>query len=227
MPKYPDCGSIKMEKDLCCTRCKAKVKRNYDNEPHCMRKTSRKRKFIDYGETSKTYQNPDDEELFNIADSVCITDGRKFHLFTKIKEYLKTRDSKGFYVTKDLWFEVYYFNFIQENEYVKTTHVMTFVQDPDYSSPDKIFYESSSRHSHEKLLADSRFQKLIERTGLEFSGCIGGYMLYLKFPGHDVKMTPIIETFACFNVNGECRQHLLDLDSMQLCEEYYGYDIYE
>ena len=163
MPTCPDCGSIIMEGDPYCPHCGAHLKWEYGDEGGYNANNRNIYKiaydkpdlFLDYGKVSETYFRPDDEKLEYITDSVCITSSQKRELKVKIKEYLKAKDYKGFYIKKDYEFEVYYFNFIQENKYVKTTHVMTFIQDPDYFSPYKAFYESYSKHNHERLLADS------------------------------------------------------------------------
>ena len=226
MATCPDCGSVIMEGDPYCEHCGAHLIWDYDDEEddYENRRTS-KPHFLDYGKVSETYYRPDDETLERIAGSVCLTSSQKMELKAKIRQYMKAADYQGFYIRKEYGFEVYYFNFIQENEYVKTTHVMTFIQDPDYSSPYKIFYESHSEHNHEKLLENPRFKRMIESTCLEFSGCGGGYRPYLKEIYTDVTLTGKIDIQVYFNVNDKRRQYQLDLDNMRLSSEYNEYEI--
>ena len=136
--------------------------------------------FLDYGEVSETYFKADEETLDYIADHVCATSPQKLQLKAKIRHYMKARDFNGFYIRKESGFEVYYFHFIQENEYVKSTHVMIFIRDSNYFSPYHAFHDFYSRHSHDKLLANPRFKRLIESVGHEFHGCWGGYEPILK-----------------------------------------------
>ena len=212
-----------MEGDPYCQHCGAHLKWDYDDEEHIQNENvlkstySKPDHFLDYGEISETYHN--DEKLDYIADSVCITSSQKMLLKAKIREYLKATDCRGFYIKKDYEFEVYYFHFIQENQYVKTTHVMTFLQDPDYFTPYNPFYEIYSLHSHERLFLNPRFKRLVENTGLEFSGCGGGYRLHLR-KNYDTEMTDDIKVRVYFNVNGKRRAYNLDLDSMQLSSDY-------
>ena len=140
---------------------------------------------------------------------------------------MKSTDFNGFYIQKDYGFEVYYFHFIQENEYVKTTHVMTYVQDLDYYNPYRTFYESYSEHSHEKLLANPSFKSLVETVGLEFSGCGGGYECYLKQSYLDVTLTDKIRIRVYFTEKNKRRVYYLDLACMQLNPDYNEYDIEE
>ena len=227
MPTCPDCGSIVMEGDPYCENCGALLEWDDDDEDEYDSQITYRKPayFLDYGQTSETYLNPDDEKLLDITGPVCANAGQHLHLYTKIKEYMKAPDFNGFYIQKHYEFEIYYFHFIQENEYVKTTHVMTFVQDENYSSPERIFYEEYSKHNHDKLLENPRFKKLIESTGFEFSGCGGGYEACLTNPVGDVELTGEINMRVYFYVNNKQRQYKLDLDNMRLSTEYNEYDL--
>lgn len=132
---------------------------------------------------------------------------------------MKAPDFAGFYIQKDYEFEVYYFHFIQKNSYVTTEHVMTYLPNPDYYLPDRAFYESYSRHTHEGLVEDRCFKKLIESTGLEFDRCFGGYKTRLD-SGCDVTLTGEVEITVYFKDNGERRPYKLDLDEMKISDKY-------
>ena len=247
MPMCPNCGSIVMEGDPYCSHCGAHFKWSHfdDGDDACdygassgfaygeaVRHDFRNSgtdyggfsPLLDFGEVSETYPEADEEKLEYIASRICADSSQKLQLKAQIREYQKAKDFKGFYIRKDCEFEVYYFHFIQENEYVKTTHVMIYRQDFDYytPSPYKTFYDSYSQHAHDGLLANPRFRKMIESTGLEFYGCGGGYEVDFESVG-DVKLTGEISIRVYFNVNDKRRQYELDLGSMQLSEDYNEY----
>ena len=176
--------------------------------------------FLDFGEVSKTYIEAGEEELEYIAGMICADSSQKLQLKAQIREYQKAKDFNGFYIKKDYGFEVYYFHFIQENEYVKTTHVMTYRQD-EFSTynPYETFYDSYSEHNHDRLIANPRFKRLVEGVGLEFDGCGGGYETNLESVG-DVELTGDISIRVYFKADGKKRVYDLDLDEMKLCFAY-------
>ena len=203
MHTCPNCGSLVSEGNSYCSHCQAHLQWDFDDEEEYFPEDLPiliPNPFLDYCETSKNYHSLDDENLDFIAESICINDSQKMLLKSRISKFMKAPDFNGFFVRKDCEFEVYYFHFIQENEFVKTTHVMTFLRDENYCSQYKIFYESSSRHDHEKLTSNPEFKRMIGKTGLEFSGCTGGYTLYLKEIYLDVEMTDDIDIYVYFNV---------------------------
>ena len=247
MPTCPNCGSIVMEGDPYCSHCGAHFKLSYFdegddtpnynaasefayNESVCHGSHTSGtghggfRPFLDFGEVSETYFEADEETLEYIASRICADSSQKLQLKAQIRQYQKVKDFKGFYIKKDWGFEVYYFHFIQENEYVKTTHVMTYRQDEfsDYD-PYKTFYESYSEHNHEKLIANPNFKKLIESTGFEFEGCEGGYETHLESV-YDVTLTGEIRIRVSFKVGNKIRVYNLNLKEMRLCPDYYEYD---
>lgn len=246
MPTCPDCGSIVMEGDPYCSHCGAHLLWNLDDESdyeeektdveyHDLqyfhddeyvfeRDYDKPKSFLDYGETSQTYYSLNENKLDEIVGLICINKSQERLLKSRIKKFMKAPDFNGFYIRKDFGFEVFYFHFIQENEFVKTTHVMTFIQDEDYFSPYKAFYESYSRHDHDKLTSNPEFQRMIESTGLEFSGCGGGYTLYLEQTYLEVEMTDDIDIHVFFNLGNKHRMYDLDLDNMCLSSQYNEYD---
>ena len=180
--------------------------------------------FLDYGEVSETYFKADEETLDYIADHVCATSPQKLQLKAKIRHYMKARDFNGFYIRKESGFEVYYFHFIQENEYVKSTHVMIFIRDSNYFSPYHAFHDFYSRHSHDGLFKNPRFKSLIESVGHEFDGCQGGYETHLANSFSDITLTGRIRVKVYFNAGRNRRVYELDLDEMGLSSDYDEYD---
>lgn len=236
MNTCPNCGSIVMEGDPYCPHCGVHLKWDSDDEFEFGRNGGSISEinydgdalFLGYGETSQTFHDSDEATLEYIAEGVCETHPQKMQLKAKLREYVAAEDFNGFYIKKDYGFDVYYFNFIQENEFVRTTHKMTYFPDEYHISPERAFYETYSEHNHDKLLANPRFKDLIKGVGLEFTGCGGGYMLYLKHTYLDVELTGEIEIDVYFKVNNKKkRQYELDLESMQLSDEYDEYDIEE
>lgn len=127
-------------------------------------------------------------------------------------KYQKAADFNGFHIRKDSSFDVFYFHFIQENEYVKTTHVMTYIRDPDYYLLYRTFYEEYSEHNYDKLIANPRFKKLIKNMGLELDGCSGGYETYLKESSVDVTFTDKISIKGHLKVENNICIYNLDLN---------------
>ena len=236
MKTCPNCGSIVLEGDPYCQHCGAHFKWSYIEEEDEEYKTSsqfpyepdyiKHDPFLDLGEVSETYVNASEETLEYIASMICANSTQKLQLKAQIREYQKAVDFKGFFIQKDYGFDVYYFHFIQENEYVKTTHVMTYRQD-EYAvyNPYQTFYDSYSEHNHDKLITNPRFKKLIESTGLEFDGCGGGYESHLENFGEDVTLTGEINLRVRFKVGGKIRVYDLNLEEMALSEDYSEYDI--
>lgn len=228
-----------MEGDVYCSHCGAHFKRSKNDDDVAASDAFLRRYvsynshtsdaeeefFLDYGEVSETYIGVGERKLEHIAEGVCATESQKIQLKAQIRQYQKVKDFTGFYIKKDYEFEVYYFHFIQENEYVKTTHVMTYIRAHDCYRPYRTFYEEYSRHSHDKLLADPRFKKLVEGTALEFDGCAGGYKARQKEICADVTLTGEIEIRVHFRVDGKIRVYYLDLDEMKLYPDYYEYDV--
>ena len=248
MPTCPNCGSIVMEGDPYCSHCGAHFKWNHAGEVEDASQETRASQslydvaeeshdddfvpgsydepddFLDYGEVSETYFEASEETLEYIADHVCATSPQKLQLKAKIRQYMKARDFNGFYIRKESGFEVYYFHFIQENEYVKSTHVMIFIQDPNYYSPYHAFHDFYSLHSHDGLLRNPRFKRLIESVGHEFDGCQGGYETHLANSFSDITLTGEIKVKVYFNVGRNRRVYKLNLDEMELSSDYDEYD---
>ena len=248
MPTCPNCGSIVMKGDPYCSHCGAhfqwedsddeyenRLENDYGEPDYSYvpetaysdldnsHTTESDEDFLDFGEVSKTYVDAGENELEYIVERICATPSQKLQLKAIIRQYQNAPDFSGFHIQKDWEFEVYYFHFIQENEYVKTTHVMTYRQD-EFSSynPYKTFYESYSKHNHDGLIANPRFKRLVEGVGLEFVGCGGGYKVQLESVG-DVELTSEIGIRVYFKADGKKRVYDLDLDEMKL-SFMYEYD---
>uniref|UniRef100_UPI0025CD7C4C hypothetical protein n=1 Tax=uncultured Methanobrevibacter sp. TaxID=253161 RepID=UPI0025CD7C4C len=68
------------------------------------------------------------------------------------------------------------------------------------------------------------FKELIRKTGFEFLKCSGGYVIDYTFASDDFKMKDELELNVWFRVGSNDRVYKLDLDKMELSENYFEYD---
>ena len=90
--------------------------------------------------------------------------------------------------------------------------------------PYRTFHDQYSQHSHDALISNPRFKKMVEATGLELDGCEGGYESRLKDEYGDVELTGEIEMRVRFKADGKIRVYCLDLDGMKLLPDYHEYE---
>ena len=206
MPTCPDCGSIVMEGDPYCTHCGA----------HLI--------WID--DEDEDYQIPQNQ--ISVEDKIdkyfqsnyfdpCI----KFLLWDKLKEYAGAKDCVDFEVDES---NIHYiiFRFTRQNEYIKT--VIDFYYDHDYRIHKRILNDCRIYHYHDGLLANPRFKKLIKSTGREFIRCSGGYELDVILAPYDIRLLDDIDVSVHFRMESDQWVYRLDLDRMELSNDYIELD---
>ena len=169
------------------------------------------------------YEEPksDGEKLDEILDSMNITMLERMRLEAKLISFLNARDCTGLMVEDG--FDEYSFIFTRENEYVKTTD--EFIYLPQLADSTRIFFESYAEHYHDGLLRNLRFQDLIERTGMEFLECTGGYVTKYSMADDEFTLIDEVEVNVSFRAGSKRRLYRLDLDSMELSEKYFEYGL--
>ena len=117
------------------------------------------------------------------------------------------------------------FIFEKEHKYFKTTYACAY--NPNYYGP-LIFEDFAVTHNYDDLLADESFKKLIRdtenRTGFTFKECAGGFGYQLDDDRFDFIFNDEINVTVCFDMgDGNVAIYDIDLDSMELSEEYRVY----
>lgn len=160
-------------------------------------------------------------KLDRILNQMNLDSYHKKILKDKLLELFNAKNCTGLSV--DIGFDGGDFIFTRENEYVKTTD--EFVYFSGSSNDRRIFHDCYSSHSHDGLLANPRFQDLIERTGMELIGCDGGFVTEYSRVGDVFSFKDETEVNVRFKVGSKKRCYRLYLDRMELSENYYEFDI--
>ena len=180
---------------------------------------------------SQSYEGPDypnDEaakdngkRILDILASLDLPIGREFRLWEKLMSFLDAKDCTGLRVENG--FDMCDFIFTRENEYVRT--VNQFEYNVKFENTKRVFHDCYTTHYHDGLLNDSRFQAMIGKTGMEFLGCSGGYECKYLFADDDFFMTDEISIRVSLKAGSKRRSYSLDLDRMELSEEYFEYNL--
>ncbi|WP_405306100.1 hypothetical protein [Methanobrevibacter sp.] len=114
------------------------------------------------------------------------------------------------------------FVFEKAHRYFRTTYVCAY--NPGYMGP-LAFEEFDIRHTHDKLLADSRFKKSIrdmeENTGFTFRDCSGGYGAKLDYSSGGFTFNDEIDVNVNFDMgDGRIAVFKIDLENMELSREH-------
>ena len=166
---------------------------------------------------------PRQPNVDDIIDSMYINNAQKQLLKLKVNEYLASRDCNSLEVINHDNYRDYTFVFSRENEYVRT--VDEFDYDAKYVNLTRVFRECYQSHYHDKLEANPEFRKMIEKTGLEFLGCHGGYVTDYNTADDRFKMTGDISVTVSFRAGSKKRIYDLDLDRMELSRDYREWDL--
>lgn len=125
----------------------------------------------DFTSQSKGSSYGEDMNLDSVLASLYISPSKRNILKGKLVEFLNAKDCTGLRVEDG--FDGCDFIFTQKNEYIESIHRFEYVPQMELK---RVFSDCYSTHNHDRLLADSRFRKLVEKTGFEFMGCRGGYV---------------------------------------------------
>ena len=203
MYQCPSCGEIVMEGDPYCQHCGSHL-----NWP---------------GKTENTYERNESLNVDDIIDGMYINNAQKQLLKSRVTEYLASRDCNSLEVINHDNYRDYTFVFTRENEYIKT--VDEFDYDAKYVNLTRVFRECYQSHYHDKLKSNPKFRKMIEKTGLEFLGCHGGYVTDYNTADDRFKMTGEISVTVSFRAGSKKRIYDLDLDRMELSRDYREWDL--
>ena len=168
------------------------------------------------------FEEPEGDELKvnDILESMNLMFSQFVALKMKVMSFLGARDCTG------LWVEggpqEYSFTFTRQNEYVKTTH--EFIYWTDMVIP-RVFKDCYSSHDHSGLEGNPDFKRLIKATGFEYIGCRGGYVCDYDSPSDEFTMSDEIDVHVRFRVGSKGRAYDLDLDRMELAEDYFEFDL--
>jgi hypothetical protein len=199
----PSCGEIVMEGDPYCPHCGSHL-----NWP---------------GKSESSHERKDDLNVDDILNHMYINNAQKQLLKLKVNEFLASRDCNSLEVlTHDNIYE-YTFIFTRENEYVRT--VDEFEYNAKYENFTRVFWECYQSHYHDKLKANPEFRKMIEKTGLEFLDCRGGYVTDYTSVSDEFRMTGEIRVTVSFRAGSKKRIYDLDLDRMELSRDYREWDL--
>lgn len=199
----PSYGEIVMEEDPYCQHCGSHL-----NWPE---------------KSESSHERKEDLNVDDILNHMYINNAQKQLLKLKVNEFLGSRDCNSLEViTHDNIYE-YTFVFTRENEYVRT--VDEFEYNAKYENFTRVFRECYQSHYHDKLEANPEFRKMIEKTGLEFLGCHGGYVTDYNTADDRFKMTGEISVTVSFRAGSKKRIYDLDLDRMELSRDYREWDL--
>lgn len=143
-------------------------------------------------------------------------------LKNKVISLLKAKDCTGLTVDMSGVGECN-FIFTRENRYVKT--IDEFYYNVDLKNDQRVFWDCYTSHDYDNLLKSPEFQNLIERTGMEFVRCGGGYVTDYSMADDEFSFRDEIEIKLYLKAGSSQRIYELDLDRMELSEDYFEYHI--
>lgn len=161
------------------------------------------------------------EELSDELSNIIWDEFEKDRIVNRTLVLMKSNDSRLVEVRP----RNYGFDFIFEknHEYFKTRYICEYV-----SGSVRFFEDFTSEHSHDNLLNNESFQKLIKetenKTGFTFMECDGGYGDQLDDNYFDFIFNDKIDVIVRFDMgDGRTAVYDIDLDNMKLSKEYRVY----
>ena len=173
--------------------------------------------YRDYEAKSHTKGKTDEENINSFVNSLNISRKFRLNLKNKIMSFLNAKDCTG--LTVDGGMGEYILIFTRENEYVRTTDEFVLLTEAENSQ--RVFHDCYSSHNHDKLLNDSRFNAMIKKSGMEFIQCAGGYVTDYSMADDVFTLKDEIRVKVYFKVGSKERMYILDLDRMELSEDYF------
>lgn len=185
-----------------------------ENElPYMVRQVRDEEDYRSYSDNKKT----NEEKLDRILDSIYMSSSQRKILKDKIVSLLNARDCTG--VTADvLGFGECSFIFTRQNEYIKT--VDEFYYNVDLQNNRRVFHDCYTRHDYGNLVKNPEFQNMVKRTGMEFVRCAGGYVTDYSMADDEFSFGDEIELRVYLKAGSSERAYELDLDRMELSEDY-------
>ena len=174
---------------------------------------------IGYGDTSSNKNLTNAERLDNILDSMGLFLAQKYILKNALVSLLNSRDCTRLDVN-EVEYGYYLFVFTRENEYIKTTDEFEYNTEFDIR---RIFIDCYTRHNYDRLIANPHFKALIEKTDGQFIRCSGGYETDYSMASDVFSFSDEINLRVIFKIGSLQRSYKLDLDSMELSDDYYEF----
>lgn len=161
-----------------------------------------------------------EEKLDNILESLYISTLERYILREKLLSFFNSRDCVN--LTVEDGFDGCGFIFTRQNRYIRTTDTFVYLSG---SLTKRIFHDCYTDHDYSNLISDSRFQDMIERTGLEFMGCAGGYVTDYSGKDDEFTMADEPDVKVHLKAGSTARVYHLDLDRMELSKDFSEYSL--
>lgn len=175
---------------------------------------------VSYGDDFSSDKNlTNAERLDNILNSMGLFLAQKVILKNALVELMNSRDCTRLDVNED-GYGYYIFVFTCENEYIKTTDEFHYACEFDVR---RTFLDCYTSHNYDRLLANPRFMNLVEKTDGEFIRCSGGYETDYSMASDVFSFSDEINLRVIFKVGSTQRSYKLDLDRMELSDDYYEF----
>lgn len=165
------------------------------------------------------------EQISEILDGMYLNPLEKLMLINKAISLIKSNDCRLEEIRQE--YDSILFTFKKEHRYFYTEYECIFSS--GYFREDRVFYDCTMRHNHDKLLQNDSFKKMIRdtenKTGFTFRNCGGGYDdSDFDIVTGDFTFNSRFKVFVRFDTDGgRVAVYDLDLDKMELSEEYRLY----
>ncbi len=175
---------------------------------------------VSYGDDFSSNKNlTNAERLDNILNSMGLFLAQKVILKNALAALLNSRDCTRLEVNEE-GYGYYTFVFTRENEYIKTTDEFEYTLEFDVR---RTFIDCYTSHNYDRLISNPSFRNLIEKTEGEFIRCSGGYETDYSMASDEFSFSDEINLRVIFRVGSFERSYKLDLDRMELSDDYYEY----
>ena len=174
---------------------------------------------IGYGDASSNKNLTNAERLDNILDSMGLFLAQKYILKNALVSLLNSRDCTRLDVN-EVEYGYYLFVFTRENNYIKTIDEFEYSTEFDIR---RTFIDCYTNHNYDRLIANPHFKALIEKTDGQFIRCSGGYETDYSMASDVFSFSDEINLRVIFKIGSLQRSYKLDLDSMELSEDYYEF----
>lgn len=171
----------------------------------------------DYSHEESSDEKTDDEKLDEILAGMLLSVSQRVTLKNKLVSFLNARDCTA--LTVEGGYGEYIFVFTRQNRYIKTTD--EFYYYPDLGELKRIFKEFYTSHDYDNLIKDPGFKRMIEKTGLEFVRCSGGYVAKYLMADDEIIMKDELDISVIFKSDSGETCYALDLDKMELTNKLY------
>ena len=143
-----------------------------------------------------------EDKVKDIVQRLHVSDLEKLLLKSTLLRFLSARDCMGLVAEES--FTSCGFTIIRENKYIQTHHEFLF--DHDLFRVKRVFWDCYTTHSHDKLLSNPGFRRLIDSTPYEFLGVSGGYEVKLSFANDTFNLLDDFNVMVSFKVDSKTKR---------------------